>query len=98
MNDRAFVEEALDDFQRGSEADVVGVGLEGQSENGDTLAFHHPQSLADFFKIPVDALFVDAFGGLQDIKLHADGSRQVNESLHVLRETETPIAEPRFQE
>jgi len=41
-HDRAFFEEALDDFQRGSEADVVGVGLEGQAEDGNALAFYHP--------------------------------------------------------
>src|SRR6266704_692789 len=98
MHDRAFFKEALDDFERGSEADVVGVGLEGQPEDSNALALHHPKRLANFFKKTIDALSVDAFGGLQDVKVHADGRRQVNESLNVLRETETSIAEAGLEE
>ncbi len=51
MHDRAFFKEALDDFERGSEADVVGVGLEGQPEDSNALALHHPKRLANFFKM-----------------------------------------------
>ncbi len=42
MHGGAFFEKALDHFQRGSEADVVRIGFEGQAENGDALALHHP--------------------------------------------------------
>ena len=42
MHDGAFLKQAPDDFQRGSEADVVGVGFEGQSKDGHALAFYHP--------------------------------------------------------
>src|ERR1700674_2855671 len=98
MHDGTFFEQALDYFQRRGEADVVGVCFEGQSEDGDALALHYPQRLADFFKIAVDALFVDAFGSLQEVKVHSDGSRQVNESLYVLRETETSIAQSGLEE
>src|SRR3989442_11431939 len=52
----------------------------------------------DFFKKAVDALFVDALGGLQHVEVHADFCREMNESLHVFRETETSIAEARIEE
>src|SRR5712691_661207 len=52
----------------------------------------------DFFKKTVDAQFVDAFGGLQHVEVHADFRREMNESLHVFRETETSIAEARIEE
>src|SRR5258708_12656715 len=54
--------------------------------------------MADFFKIAVDALFVDAFSGLQDVEVHSDGSRQVDESLHIFWKTETAVAESGFEE
>ena len=42
VHDGPFFEKALDNFQRGSEADVVSVGLERQAEDGNAFAFHHP--------------------------------------------------------
>ena len=41
-HDRTLLKQPLDDFQRRSEADVVGVGLKGQSEHRHVLAFHYP--------------------------------------------------------
>src|SRR6266571_1687809 len=52
----------------------------------------------DFFKKTVDAQFVDPFGGLQHVEVHADFRREMNESLHVFRETETSIAEACIEE
>ena len=98
MHNRALFEQALDHFQRGSEADVVRIGLEGQAQDSHALSFNHPKGLTDFLKKTVNTLFVDAFGGLQDLKIHADGSRQVDECLDVLRKTESTVAQTSLEE
>src|SRR6267154_1428218 len=88
----------LDYFERRGEVDVVCIGLKCQTQDGYALVFYHPKRLADFFKITVNALLVDAFSGFQDVEIHTDRSRQVDERLHVLRKTETTVAKPGLEE
>src|SRR5215472_14434322 len=52
----------------------------------------------DFFKKAINALLVDAFGGLEDVEIHANFRGQVNEGLNVFREAETAISQASLEE
>ena len=43
----ALVEKLPDDLDRRGLADVVGLGLEGQAQDGDPLVLEDPEGLAD---------------------------------------------------
>ena len=76
VDDGAFVQEFADYFQRRSEANVVGVGFEGQAEHGNAFAFNDPQSVVDLLEEAFDALLVHALGGLQHVEINADRRRR----------------------
>src|SRR5208337_238648 len=84
--------------QRRGEADVVGVGLKGESEHGNALALDDPQGVVDFLEEAFDALLVDALGGLEHFKVNADRSGEVNEGLNVFRKAEPAEAQTCLQE
>src|SRR5260370_37418557 len=52
----------------------------------------------NFLKKAVDTLLVDALRGFQYVEVHSHLGRQVNESLHILGETETAVAKPGLEE
>src|SRR2546422_9859970 len=52
----------------------------------------------DLFKKSVNPFLVDALGGFQYVKVHANLGRQMDEGLHVLWKTETTIAKPGLEE
>ncbi len=72
MHDSAFLEQPLHDFQRGSKTNVVGIGLEREPQNRHVLSFDHPERLMNFFEKAIDALFVDALSGFEQIEIDAD--------------------------
>ena len=94
----AFVDHGLDHLERRRIANVIGVGLERQAKHRHPLAFDHPQSFEDFGDEALDALFVDALGGFEDVEVHADRAGEMHEGLQVLREAEATEAQAGTQE
>ena len=67
----AILQQAVDDYQGGSLAHIVGLGLEGESENGDGLALHATHGLDDLIVNDVLLSFVDTLDGLDDLHVVA---------------------------
>ena len=63
----AFGGEALDQRDGGGEANVVGIGFEGQAENADFFSAEDPEGAAEFFYEMIDAAIVDVFGFLENV-------------------------------
>src|SRR5260370_9260729 len=52
----------------------------------------------DLFKEAVDALLVDTLGGFQNLEVHTNLGRQMDESLHILWKTKASVTETGFEE
>jgi hypothetical protein len=52
----------------------------------------------DLFEEAVDALFVDALGSFEDLKIDADGSCEMHEGLEIFREAEAAEAQASTKE
>ena len=66
-----ILQEAVDDHQGGSLAHVVGLGLEGESENGNGLALHATHGFDDLIVDDVFLFLVDTLDGLDDFHVVA---------------------------
>ena len=67
----------------------------------DARSLRNPQSLVDIFEEAVDALFVDALGSFEDLKIDADGSCEMHEGLEgleIFREAEAAEAQASTKE
>ena len=94
----AFFQQPPHHLQCGREANVVRIRLESQAQHRNVFSLHHPQRFVHFFQNAVDPLLVHAFSSLQNVEVHADRFRQVDERLNVFRETEAAEAQPGFEE
>jgi hypothetical protein len=90
---RAGVTKALDQLHRGSEADVVGIGLEGQAEDANLLVLEHPERIVNDPEKTIDTLAIDALGFAQHGEIHAVALGETNEGLKILGEAESAEAE-----
>ena len=68
---RTFGEQASDDFERGREANVVGIGFEREAQDADLFVLDDPKRLANFFDKQIDAALVDLLGFFEHVEVHA---------------------------
>ena len=89
----APLQQAVDDVQCRRLADVVGVGLEGQSPQGDGLALQVAAEVAvHLVHQHLLLAVVDAHHGVEDAEVVAELAGGHGQGLHVLREAGAPVA------
>src|SRR5438874_4296207 len=96
-NLHAFVQEPSNHFERWREANVVGVGLERQTQDANSLVFNHPQGVADLLEEQIDAALVDLLGVFEHVEVHARTLREADKRLNVFGQAEAAKTESRAQ-
>ena len=97
-NDGVFREQAANHFDGRREADVVGIGLEGQAQDADLLFLDDPQRLAHFFDELIDAALIDGSVSLSSVKSTPWLSARCDERLNILGQAESAKTEAGIQE
>src|SRR6266511_2438920 len=88
----------LDDLHALGLAHVVGVGLEGQTQDRDRLVVEGTEGLGDRLDQVRGALAVDLDDRAEELEVISEAPRRMDERVHVLGEAGAAIAQPRLEE
>src|SRR5579859_813967 len=90
--------EQVNDFDCGRFAQIVGIGLEGQTQDADGPVLDGAERAAHLLQHQPTHVAIDLHHGPQELRVRASHAGHVCEGLHVFREAGAAVADASFQE